>query len=425
MGSQFDSSEMGPFKVLVLGGCYGGLSAALNLLDLSEGRAARQGNGAVPGHDGKITIDITIVDERDGYYHLIGSPLALADEAYASKAWVRYEDIAALKTPKITMIQGKATKVDMSSKRATVLETSTQAPRDLAYDYLVVATGLRRAWPVVPQSLYRKQYLSEAGAHIAAVSEAPDGVVVVGGGAVGIEMAAELKTVRPGVRVTLVHSRDRLLSSEPLPDECKDKALELVRDAGVETLLGRRLDHTEEVVRDGGQKVTELTFTDGHKMDSSVVIMAVSRSVPSTDFLPKEALEEDGLIMARPELRFAGDVPNAHVHFGIGDAIKWSGIKRCGGAMHMGYYAAHNIHELILERLNGTAPKFLELGEIPPVIGLAVGKKAMSYSPGQGVDAGEEVMRVFFGDDLGFDICWRHMRLGQESGVPKGSPVEG
>lgn len=68
MGSQFDaSSESTPFKVLVLGGCYGGLSAALNLVDLSEGRAARQGNGAVPGHDGKIPIDITIVDERDGY----------------------------------------------------------------------------------------------------------------------------------------------------------------------------------------------------------------------------------------------------------------------------------------------------------------------------------------------------------------------
>lgn len=67
MGSQFDASELTPFKVLILGGCYGGLSAALNLIDLSEGRAARQGNGVVPGHDGKIPIDITIVDERDGY----------------------------------------------------------------------------------------------------------------------------------------------------------------------------------------------------------------------------------------------------------------------------------------------------------------------------------------------------------------------
>jgi NADH dehydrogenase FAD-containing subunit len=350
--------------------------------------------------------------------------LALADEAYAHKCWVKYGELAALKTPKITMIQGKATKVYPSSKRVTILETAAQTPRNLAYDYLVVATGLRRVWPVVPQSLHRKQYLGEAGAHISAVSGARDGVVVVGGGAVGIEMAAELKTAHPGVRVTLVHSREKLLSSEDLPDECKDRALELVRDAGVETIMGRRLASTKEVTRAGGHKVTEITFSDGIKMEASVVIMAVSRPVPSTEFLPKEALDHEGLIKARSEMRFAGNIPNADVHFGVGDAIKWSGIKRCGAAMHMGYFAAHNIHELILEKLNGTAPKFLELGEVPPMIGLAVGKKAMSYSPSQGVDSGEEVMRAYFGDDLGFDICWRHMRLGQEPGLPNGSTVE-
>lgn len=68
MGSQFDpAAESTPFKVLILGGCYGGLSAALNLIDLAEGRAARQGNGVLPGHDGQVPVDITIVDERDGF----------------------------------------------------------------------------------------------------------------------------------------------------------------------------------------------------------------------------------------------------------------------------------------------------------------------------------------------------------------------
>lgn len=68
MGSLLKASlQCEPFKVLILGGCYAGLSAALNLIDLSEGRAARQGNGEVPAHDGRIPVDITIVDERDGY----------------------------------------------------------------------------------------------------------------------------------------------------------------------------------------------------------------------------------------------------------------------------------------------------------------------------------------------------------------------
>ncbi|KAI3392537.1 hypothetical protein diail_5548 [Diaporthe ilicicola] len=151
MGPQLDA----PFKVLILGGCYGGLSAALNLLDLSEGPAERTGSGP----DGKIPIELTIVDEKDGFY-----------DAYAAKAWVNYEDIPALKTPKLTVVQGKVTSVDPSSKRAMVLEAATQSPRELAYDYLVVATGLRRAWPVVPLSLL------EAGTHISAVRDAPAGV---------------------------------------------------------------------------------------------------------------------------------------------------------------------------------------------------------------------------------------------------------
>lgn len=255
----------------------------------------------------------------------------------------------------------------------------------------------------MPQSLWRKQYLSEAGSHIRAVQNAHAGVVVVGGGAVGIEMAAELKVVQPDTKVTLVHSRDRLLSSEPLPDECKDRALELVKEAQVDVLLGKRLAETKEIQDATGQTVTEITFTDGAQMTASVVIMAVSKSIPATEFLPKEALEEEGLIKIQPNLMFPTDVPNSDRHFAIGDAIKWSGIKRCGGAMHMGYFVAHNIHELLLQKMNGTEPKFQELDEVPPMIGLAVGKKAVSYGPAQGVMSGEDVMKAFFGNDLGFD----------------------
>lgn len=330
--------------------------------------------------------------------------MALADDAYASKAWVKFDDIPALQNDKVRTVHGSVKSVDPANKTATVLESATQSERKLSYDYLVCSTGLRRVWPVVPQSLRRKQYLLEAGTHINAVQNAHAGVVVVGGGAVGIEMAAELKVVQPDTKVTLVHSRDRLLSSEPLPDECKDRALELVKEANVDLKLGKRLAETKEIKDEKtGKTVAEISFTDGEKMTASVVIMAVSKSVPTTDYLPKEALEEEGLVKVRANLMFPLEVPNADSHFAIGDAIKWSGIKRCGGAMHMGYFAAHNIHELVLQKMNGAEPKLQELSEVPPMIGLAVGKKAVSYGPAQGVMSGEDVMKAFFGNDLGFD----------------------
>jgi hypothetical protein len=55
---------------------------------------------------------------------------------------------------------------------------------ELDYDFLVAATGLRRVWPVVPQTHTREAYLSEVGNHIDAVRTAKEGVVVIGGGKV-------------------------------------------------------------------------------------------------------------------------------------------------------------------------------------------------------------------------------------------------
>jgi hypothetical protein len=99
----------------------------------------------------------------------------------------------------------------------------------------------------------------------------------------------------------------------------------------------------------------------------------------------------------------------------------------------MGYFAANNIHQRIQKKVSGKEPAFLELEEIPPMIGLAVGKKAVSYWPQAGMSSGEDVMKAFFGDDLGFTseyttlagarydrrladmsiaVCWNHMRLG-------------
>lgn len=50
------------------------------------------------------------------------------------------------------------------------------------YDFFVGASGLRRAWPVVPQSLTKEDYLNETLGHISLVKSAKRGVVVIGGG---------------------------------------------------------------------------------------------------------------------------------------------------------------------------------------------------------------------------------------------------
>ncbi|CCT73411.1 related to pyridine nucleotide-disulphide oxidoreductase AMID-like [Fusarium fujikuroi] len=412
MGSLPESSNA--VRVLILGGCYGGLSAAVNLLDLSQGYSPRMNSEPYIHHPDlpRFNIDITIVDERDGYYHLIGSPLALADSNFSKKNWVKYSDIPGLKDPSINIIQGSVTSVDPSTKKATISAHLSEEKSTLEYDYLVSATGLRRVWPVVPQSKTRKQYLLEAENHINSVHNAKHGVVVVGGGAVGIEMAAELKMVRPHLKVTLVHSRDKLLSSEGLPDKTKDVALQLLLEAGVEVLMSHRLTTNNKVETTDGSEKYEIEFTNGYKMFASEVIMAISRSVPTSTYLPTSALDADGLVKIKPNLQFQDGTPNAESHYAAGDITNWPGIKRCGGAMHHGHYVAQNIHQSILSQRAGHTPEFKELVVYPPVIGLAVGKKAVASSPDTGTVYGEEVAQSCFRDDLGWTICWNYMQLG-------------
>ncbi|KAG6141427.1 hypothetical protein E4U22_007237 [Claviceps purpurea] len=414
-----DAAVVPIVRVLVAGGSYAGLSTVVNLLDLGRGITPRMSEKKYKHHPelGLVNWDITVVDKRDGFYHLIGSPLALADTEYAKKTWIKFQDLPGLATPQVKFLHGSISNVDCATRTATLVDSATKIATTHSYDYFVAATGLRRAWPVVPQSLTRKQYLLEAEEHVHAVSHAQHGIVVVGGGAVGIEMAAELKMVKPHLRVTLVHSRDRLLSSEALSEECKEKALELLREAGVEVLLGHRLLATTKMSGSGidGDVVSaeyQIDFTNGKSMRASAVIMAVSNSVSTAgDYLPSSALDEKGYVHIRSNTMFAPGTPNAEQHFCAGDLTKWSGIKRCGWAMHTGHYAAHNIHQLVLQRYTGQEPAFVELDDVAPMIGLAVGAKAVASGP-EGTIFGEDVLKAYFKHDLGFTICWDWMGLG-------------
>lgn len=109
-------------------------------------------------------------------------------------------------------------------------------------------------------------------------------------------------------------------------------------------------------------------------------------------------------------MSFEPGTPNATSHFCAGDVTKWSGIKRCGAAMHGGHYIAYNIHQSVLKQVVADhQPKFQELQEIPPMIGLAVGKNAVAYGPDVGVVTGPEVMEAYFRNDLGWasKLCTR------------------
>lgn len=216
--------------------------------------------------------------------------------------------------------------MDFAAKTAHIDETDTKAKRNESYDYLVVGSGLRRTFPTVPQSQVRADFIAEAKSHAEEIQNSCEGVVVVGGGeysfnflnpslpcgsaklifcriilgAVGVEMAAELKILYPDQKITLIHSRNRLLSSEPLPDDFAERVESCLREVGVETILGQRVVDTTAVDTENGRRVWRLALADGRELMTGLVLSAISRSIPTSTYLPSDALNEDGYVKIHP-----------------------------------------------------------------------------------------------------------------------------
>lgn len=199
--------------------------------------------------------------------------------------------------PSIRWTRGSVTKIDPDSSVASVRDFTAGEDVQIPYDYFIGATGLKRNFPVVPETLTRSEYLEETSGHVQSVEAAKDGIVVIGGGAVGVEMAAELKVVQPSSKVTLIQSRDALLSAEPLPDEFKKASLDALRETGVEVILGRgRVVETTTITGDDGSSIQKLTLKDGSHVFANHVINAVSQQVPCTSYFPPSVLDEEGFV---------------------------------------------------------------------------------------------------------------------------------
>jgi NADH dehydrogenase FAD-containing subunit len=232
-------------------------------------------------------------------------------------------------------------------------------------------------------------------------------VVVIGAGAVGVEFAGEIKNYYPNISVTLVHSRAEVLSSEPLPTEVKDKAKVLLEEEGVDLVLGNRA--TYEQLPSGKYQVT---LANNTIISADLVLDTTKKGEPTTGFLPPKCLDEEKEIKVTSNLTFKPEIPNAQCHFGVGDVIAWSGIKRAGGAMVMGQVAAANVYASILNSEDDAND--LKLSELPHynnVIGLAVGKQCLTYDKDNGIKFGVQLMKDYFQDDLGWKANLKYLQL--------------
>lgn len=108
------------------------------------------------------------------------------------------------------------------------------------------------------------------------------------------------KWVEPTQKVTLIHSRDKLLSSDPLPVNFKDRTLSVLQESGVEVILNDRVMEISPIETLDGAPLYNLTLKGGTKKVTSHVTKAILHSLPSTTYLPVGSLDGNNYVKIIP-----------------------------------------------------------------------------------------------------------------------------
>jgi NADPH-dependent 2,4-dienoyl-CoA reductase/sulfur reductase-like enzyme len=197
------------------------------------------------------------------------------------------------------------TAVDLSAR------TVTTDGGDVAYGQLLLATGAAPRRLRVPGAsltgIYALRTLKDSDA-IRDAARAAGRAVIVGGGFIGMEVAASLRQL--GLAVTLVHMGEGLFDQLG-SRELSDQLFAVYRDHGVDILL------EEEVARFGGHDVLEYVETkSGLCVEADIAVVGIG-VFPNSEFLEGSGLALDnGVVVnerfetAAPGVYAAGDVAN-------------------------------------------------------------------------------------------------------------------
>lgn len=190
------------------------------------------------------------------------------------------------------------------------LKVGGEQEQELAFSRAILATGSRPApLPGMAEDVFDGQVVLHSS-HALALAEPPQSMLVVGGGAVGLELADHFS--RLGTRITLVEAMDRLLPTE---DPELGKAMQsLLKRRGYALHVGRKVLKLEN---NGGSARAELD--NGEVAEAATALLAAGR-LPNSRGLGLEDLGCEllgpGWVKTDERLRaLAGDKPV----FAVGD----------------------------------------------------------------------------------------------------------
>ena len=304
-------------KIVVIGAGYAGILAANRVqasLTPQEGRRVR----------------ITIVNPLPDFIDRVRLH-ELAAGVRASAA-VPLDDML---HARISVVVGRVVQIDPSARALTV-STGTGVASE-TYDTLLYAVGSMAELGAPGVEEFAHLLSNLAGAESARVAIA-DGrsdqrIIVVGGGATGVEAAAEVAEQHPTASVTLV-SRGAVLGHLPLAS--RRSVARSLAQLGVTVLEGSGV---------GRVHADAVELTDGTRLPSDVTVWTASFAVPDLARRSGLAVDSIGRLLVDEKLR----TPAHPEIFGAGDAVQppssvGSHLRMgCAIAMPVGGHAADNV----------------------------------------------------------------------------------
>ncbi|MEM2905362.1 MAG: dihydrolipoyl dehydrogenase [Candidatus Bathyarchaeia archaeon] len=193
---------------------------------------------------------------------------------------------------------------------------------------VILATGSRPSVPPIPGLGALGVYTSD---NILKLSEVPPSLLVIGGGAVGLEFAEIYRSL--GSQVTVVEMMPHILPQED--HEIAEQLTRLMSGQGISILANTRAQGIQGA-REGEKTVTVNTPKGARKLEAAYVLMAVGRA-PNTEALGLEGL---GVAMMKGRIQVDdGCRTNIPGLFAVGDV---TGGAFAHAAAAQGVVAAEN-----------------------------------------------------------------------------------
>lgn len=308
-------------RVVIIGGGFAGSYIARNL---------------------ENEFEVVLIDTKDYFEFTPGILRTIVEPRHIKKVQVLHG--AYLKRTRI--IVGHVTVVSPKE----VIVNKEKVP----FDYLVISSGSKYSVPIKEQNVVSATRASHLMQYYERLCQSQE-VLIVGGGLVGVELAAEIASHYKGKKITIIHAKEKLI--ERNPEKASKYAEKFLRKKGVEIIFNER------VVR----KEKEFYKTDkGKKLKADLVFLCTG-IVPNFEFLTKhfkKILNEHHQVRVNSSLQVNGWTNI----FAAGDINDIAQEKTAQNAKYQAKVVAENIRLLeennSLENFNAKqTPMVISLGK--------------------------------------------------------------